>query len=105
MSFGNSGSGWPPSIPTNDAEDESGFSPDVGLTHGGYTGQNDVAASEYSGQSSYPGNYFPLTSGLPITQPTSMISPTYSPQDIQYSGSNWDSPGTISSSNYQDQRL
>ena len=103
MSSGTSGSGWPPSITPNDVEEELDIAPDVGPTYGGYTGHNDVAASQYSGESSHPGNFFPPTSGFPIAQPTSMVSPTYFPQDIQYSYGNLDSVGTIPSPNYQDQ--
>jgi hypothetical protein len=103
MSSETSGSGWQPSITPNDVEEESDISSDFRPAYGGYTGHNDVAASEYSGESSYSGNFFLSTSGLPITQSTSMVSPTYFPQDTQYSYGNSDSLGTIPSPNYQDQ--
>jgi hypothetical protein len=103
MSFGTSGSGWPPSTAPNDVEEELDISSDVGPTYGEYTGHTDVVASEYSGESPYPGNFFPPTSGFSITQPTSTVTPTYFPQGIQYSYGNSDSLGTITSPNYQDQ--
>jgi hypothetical protein len=103
MSSGASGSGWTPFITPNDVEDELNISSDVGPTYGEYTGHNDVAASGYSGESSYAGNFFSPTSGFPNTQLTSMVSPTYFPQDNQYSYGNLDSPGTIPPPNYQDQ--
>jgi hypothetical protein len=103
MSSGASGSGWTPSITPDDVEDELNIPSDVGPTYGGYTGHNDVAASEYSGESSYPGNFFSPTSGFPDTQPTFMVSPTYFPQDSQCSYGDLDSSGTIPSPNYQDQ--
>ena len=94
MSHGNSSSGWP-STP-HYVDDESDFSSDFRPSYGGYTGYSDIAATEYPGQSSHPGN--PLST-------TSMVSNIYAPNDSQYNTSNLDTPGTNISPSYQELSL
>jgi hypothetical protein len=94
MSHSNSGSGW--SFTPNYPGDESDFPSDLQPNYQGYTGYNDMAATEYPGQSSYSGNS--------ISTP-SMGSHIYTPNDSQYNSSNLDTPGTNVSSSYQNQGL
>jgi hypothetical protein len=94
MSHWNSSSEW--SSTPNYVGDESDFSSDLQPNYEGYTGYNDIAVTEYPGQSSYSGNS--------ISTPT-MGSHIYTPNDGQYNTSNLVTRGTNVSSSYQDQSL
>ena len=105
MSSENAGSGWPPTATNSHVDDEWDNSFGIGPGYEGFTGNSAIAASEYPAYSSYPGDFFSTTTGASITQATSMSSPTYAPNDIEYSNSNTDYQETFMSPGYQNQSL
>jgi hypothetical protein len=104
MSSENPGSGWSPTLtPTSYVDDEWVNSSDIGPGYEGFAG--NFAGPEYSIYSSYPGNFFPTTTGAPVTQATSMVSPTYTPNDVQYSNSSFHYQEASNSSSSHNQNL
>lgn len=103
MSSENAGSGWPPTATTSHVDDEWDNSFDIGPGYEGFTGDSVIAAPEYSAYSPYPGDFF-STTGASFPQTTSMGSPTYAPNDIEYSNSNTDYQEASISPSFQNQR-
>jgi hypothetical protein len=105
MSSENSGSGWAPAVTNNYSDDEWVNTPDIGPAYEASTGNVDFAAPAYSEYSSYPENFFATGTGASIAQPTSMVYPTYSQNESQYSNSNLNYQEAINSTSYQNQSL